>query len=556
MARNEQLGQEILALYEVLSNKRKRWEPFWQLVASFMRGNSHEFTISGTRGQRLDDEIRSSDGSFASQALSSALIGMLWPSGGQSFQIIKADALSDSQEVIEYFQKATQRLQQAIDDPKANSAVAINEYMLDQVDYGTSGLGIFEGTDSHLRFEAWGTSNLFIAEGDGGRVDTAMRHLDWGVNRVVMQYGIKNVSEKMRERFKDSRQKYQSTEIIQSVRPRESYDPTKRDNKNFPFESVIMEKDTKHIIRERGFFEMPVPVARQMKHNNEEYGRSSGIQALSDIMEQDFLVERFSVGAEKSVDPTLVVLDSGALGGGIIDTSPGAIISFDGAGHQGNNIDPLKPLFTVGDLSVLLNRVDKLEERIARHYFLDKILDLGGSASMTAREVTIRDRIRAEALGSIFTRQIAEMFDPLITRCFNILLRKGALGVPAGSAESQVEGALVIPDEITEAMAAGEDIYKIKYFTPAARMMKIQKSDALEGLTIYTQQVAQAAPEVLDLVDADKAVKLAAETAGLNELLRGDDEVDAIRAQRAEAAKQQQQAAMMMQAAQAAGAEA
>ena len=240
----------------------------------------------------------------------------------------------------------------------------------------------------------------------------------------------------------------------------------------------------------------------------------------------------------------MIVLDDGRFGGGIIDASAGAINVFDVSGRQNNNIDPIKPLFTVGELRTTLERMQQLKDAIAQHFFLDQLLDFNNQTQMTATETIQRANIRAASMGSIFNRQVAELFDPLISRVFNLLLNKNMLGVINGSAEqrmmeAQGQEVLIIPDEIAQKMAAGEDVFKIKYFTPAQRALQAQRAEALGQLTLYIQGLMQTDPTAGDLLDVDKAVRLAGEIGGLGDVLRSDEDVQGMRQERNQQIQQQ-----------------
>lgn len=550
---DDKKSQLIMDLFTELRTRRAVWDDHWQIIGDFVHGTKQEFTEENTPGERLNEERHTSVAVFASRQLASSLIGMLWPNGAQSMKLIPSRNVTENQENKEYFDRVTEIIIQAMDDPLAGLTVSLDEYMLDQVSFGTSGIGVFEGTDSLLHFEAWGTQQLYIAEGNEGRVDTEFRKFVWPLHRVVATFGVENLSDKLQQMNESPKNVGEKVEIIHAImrRAAEDRDITKEGNLNMPYMSVYMERDSKHIIRESGFQENPVKVTRFRKLPDEQYGRSPGMDGLSDVLELDYLTERFTVNVDKTGDPPLIMLDDGRFGGGIIDSSAGAINIIDVSGRQNNNIDPIRPLFTVGELSTTLERMNQLRDAIAQHFFLDQLLDFNNQTQMTASEALLRDRIRAAALGSIFNRQVAEMFDPLISRVFNLLLDKGQLGVINGSPEQQAAEALgqdilIIPDDIAQRMARGEDVFNIKYFTPAARMLQLQRAEALNQLTLYTQGLMQTDPTAGDAFDSDKAVRLAAEIGGLGDILRSDQEVDAIRQQRAEA-QQAQAAAQQIQ---------
>ena len=527
-------ARAIIELFNELKTRRAVWNDHWQIIGDFVHGTKQEFTEENTPGERLNEERHTSTAVFASRQLASALIGMLWPNGAQSMKLMPSRNITDNAENKNYFDQVTEIMTQAMDDPSAGLTVSLDEYMLDQVTFGTSGIGVFQGRDSFLHFEPWGTQQLYISEGNEGRVDTEFKRFTWPLHRVVSTFGLQNLSERLQKLSDDNKNVGEKVELIHAIMRRDFRDPTRMDNRNMPYMSVFLEKETKHIIRESGFQENPVKVTRFRKLPDEQYGRSPGMDGLSDILELDYLTERFTVNVDKTGDPPLIMLDDGRFGGGIIDSSAGAINIIDISGRQSNNIDPIKPLFTVGELSTSLERMTQLRDSIAQHFFLDQLLDFNNQTQMTASEALLRDRIRAASLGSIFNRQIAELFDPLISRTFNFLLSKNVLGVINGSPEQRMAEAegrevLIIPDEIAQRMVDGVDVFKIKYFTPAARMLQLQRAEALNQLTGFVQALQQTDPTAGDLIDNDKSVKMAAEIAGLNEILRSDEEVQEMR---------------------------
>jgi type I site-specific restriction-modification system R (restriction) subunit len=101
------------------------------------------------------------------------------------------------------------------------------------------------------------------------------------------------------------------------------------------------------------------------------------------------------------------------------------------------------------------------------------------------------------------------------------------------------EPILVIPPEIATAMLRGEQVYDIRYLTPAARMMKAQLASGILTTWKFMNDVAASQPEVYDNIDEDESVKIIAEVSGgPAEIIRSQDMIVQIRQARA-----QQQAA-------------
>jgi len=190
-----------------------------------------------------------------------------------------------------------------------------------------------------------------------------------------------------------------------------------------------------------------------------------------------------------------------------------------------------------------------LIESITQAFFLDRLLDLNNQTQMTAFETSVRNRMRGEALGAMFMRQIMEVLTPTIERTFNILWRRGQLGhIQEGPGSrlrakwAEILGGtneIVVPDAVIKAAAAGLDIYEIEYISPAKRFMMSEKLQGLFTASDAIVALSQAIPGMTDNLDSDRMAELVFKLTGAPaEGLRTRDEVRDLRA----GAAQQQRA--------------
>jgi hypothetical protein len=151
------------------------------------------------------------------------------------------------------------------------------------------------------------------------------------------------------------------------------------------------------------------------------------------------------------------------------------------------------------------------------------------AGKMTATEAQIRQEEKMQMLGPVIERLEHELLNPLITRTFNIMNRRGMFPPP--------------PDEL-----AGQQI-KIEYVSMLAIAQKSSGLSELANLLSVAGSLAQMNPEVTDKLDADEIMDQYVRLSNIpSAMIRSDGEVAAIR----EARARQQQAAqemMMMQAA-------
>ena len=533
--------------FDKLRNERKTWDVQFQVLGEYISMVKQNFEGQPANGEFLQDDIFDSTGPYAAINSASALSGMLWQgSAKQSIYIDAPDDLENTTELANYYQYITNKICNAFDDPKANFSLAWEEYMLDQVIFGTSGIGVEKGDKSLLSFQPYGVRELYIDEGKGGAVTDEFLFFDWTVQRTIDEYGKENVSEKVLRKYEQGKL-LDKVKILICLVPRRNYRATKG-KFAMPIMSLHMEYDNQcHLLREGGYSELPIKVARYRKLAYERYGRSNGMFALPDIKEANILREAVIVATEKNLDPPLGMLDDGQLGGGVIDTSAGSVSVFNSSAQMGNR-NPIFPIYTVGSLNDALARLEKLEETIAQHFYIDRLLDFNNDTQMTFGEAQIRAGLRNASLASIFSRQISECLSPVIDRAVNILFQMGELGVIEGSDQheerlSEGKEFELMPDILVQRLAANQEIYKIGYRTQASNASRSEEYIAILDVLSFGIQAMQIDPSVRHRINLHEGVKQISDIRGLPVgVIKEDDEVEA--AIKAEAEAQQGQIAL------------
>lgn len=552
--------QNVLNRGKELKGIKNPWLDIFQLLGEFIHMRRQDFTSVREPGAFLTREIFDSSAPKAAKTAASSLLSMLWPQSVKRFRFKPPKDLPETSEIKEYYERITARVIEVMDNPKAGLPMALDEYMLDQVCFGTSAIEVMPDKKTKVVYRAWGVKNISIAEGRDGFVDTIYIEVKFPVHVIVKTYGIDKVSAKVKGLF-DARKFDEEFPILIAIEPRitDDFATSGKGNTGMPFQSVHIEVETKHLLRESGFNDTPLKTGRFWKILGEVYGRSPGMDALPSALEANAIWEAVTVAIEKSLDPPLGVLDDGKLGGSEIDTSAGAINVFNISGRAGEK-NPIFPIFTVGEIKQSVNLLEQLSQDIADHFFIDRLLDFNNETRMTLGEANIRNRLRNSTLGSIFTRQIAEVFSPTIERTFDILFEQGELGVIAGSPEEIVqrefEGRepIIIPKEVAELMVQGRDVYGIEYFTPALRIMQAEEAEGILRTWETAGLIAKSGvTDVLDNLNADESIRRTSDIAGApSEILRSKKDVEIIRDERDKQLQQQQQMEMMRMASEAA----
>lgn len=537
--------QDKLDRLKQLKARKEPWLPFFQILGEFIHLRKQNFTSTQIPGDFLFRDVFDSMGPKSAKTSASALLGMLWPTNAKKIQLTKPKQLSDTSEHKKYYDDITEVIHKVLDDPKGRLSNALAEYMLDEVVFGTSGVEPFPDDELGVRYRAWGIKELHIAEGRAGEVDTIYLLLRFTVQRMVSEYGLDKVSRRVRELYNNSKFN-EEIDLLIAIEPRIQRTGT-QSNQDLAFESTHIEIESRHILRESGFDELPIKVGRFVKLLGEEYARSPGMDASPDILESNAIWESVTIAIEKNLDPPLGVLDDGRLGAGEIDTSAGAINVFNVAGRAGER-NPVFQLNTVGEIKQTVNLLERLAQNIADHFFIDRLLDFNNQVQMTLGEAQLRNKLRHNTLGTILTNQITDVFNPVIERTFNILLAKGELGVVRGSVEHTMaifegKNPIIIPQQVAELMARGDDAFGIEYFTPAMRIIQAEEAEGILRSWEFAILLASVKGDAPDALDSDVSIKRFTELAGAPSTIRRSQQmIDVIREERD---KQQQAAAQM-----------
>lgn len=552
--------QRIIERHKLLEREKQPYLSVFEMIGKFIRLRKTHFNSETNVAEFLTAEnVYDATAPNALFTMSAALMGNMWPNGAKSFRLTKPDSLPDSSTIRDYYDKISQRVANAMDHPKARLSVALDEYINDLGAFGTCGIAVFENDDKDnpVSYKVWDVKTMVLDEDPNGIVDTIYNKFKYSVRQTVETYGLKKVSERVRKLYSDGKYDDKVT-ILHAIIPRPKSETRKggKTAKGLPFASYHIDLDAKHLMKESGYKYLPVIVGRFYKVPGEKYGRSPAMQALPDIIEINAIRESVLLATEKALQPPLVVLDDGSMGAGEIDTSPNGVTVLNVSGRMGGQ-DPIKPLYTVGELQAAQNQIEQLINNITQAFFIDRLLDLNNDTRMTLGEAQIRNRIRGDSLTSIFDRQEIEEFTPLIDTTVKILLDKKLLGVAEGSVDQyammiqqMIEGKVVeesssitIPPEVQQLIDEGREWYKIQYISPAKRMQQAEELQGIYTVMEITNGIAQVDPSVLDFIKADVLLKRAASLGGgPSEIIQDEDTVSEIREQRAA-----QQAEMMKQ---------
>jgi len=526
---NEQdrkLYDEITSKYKQLAELRKPWESTWKDIARFVNPKRVEWDAEpGTQEARRATEVYSSTAISALDLMCNGLIGYL-VSRTTPWIRLKAEntQLMQYSEVRQYFQDVEEQLYSEFN--RSNFYDIMSELFHDAGSTGTACAHIDEDVGrERVNFTARHPKEIYLADDRYGVVDTVYRRYTMTVKQIIEEFAGKNGDgggNMLDEAWIDENKErpFKKFSVIHAVYPREKRNQSKDDNRNKKYASVYILEGQQRVLRNSGIDELCDIVWRWDKNTDEVYGRSPAWAALADIMRDNRIAKDLMRLGEYTVNPAVQY--------------PGRIEYRLSLMPGGKNpyrdpnelIQPIK----LGDYPVGNDRELRLTEAIKDAFFVDFFLGLQEiSKTMTVPEVMERQSEKATVLSAAVGRINSELLDPMITKTFEVATDAGRMPIP--------------PDVLLEYGAR----VKIEYIGPLAQVL--QRTFATQGIKRSLENVLpymQFFPDMLDTINSDELVKQMMIAGGMPEkIIRGDDEVAAIRQQRAmQAQAMQQQQAM------------
>ena len=509
--------EQITALveeFEYNEGLKSNFMQLWQDISDYVMPRKAFFTQTGSNPQRqVNTNLYDGTAIWANEQLASGLHSYLTPSTERWLRWQPKDLnLGEEIEVKEWLEHATDRFFQVISSEKTNFTPQIHEMWLDSGAFGTSPMMVEESFDYNappLYFCTYHLSQCVIQESKFGRVDYFGRRFSISPRLAKQYYGDHpKIMEALNSKSR------QDMEFVQIIKPRDEFDPTKRDSRNMPYESVHILMKTKEVVRTGGYREFPLAIPRFSKITGEVYGRSPAMTCLPDIKMVNAMAKTILKAGQKAVDPPMMLPDEGFLLP--IKMSPG------GMNFYNNSLDENQRIQTLdikANIPLGLDLLDSRREHILRTFYLDW-MQMNEGTEMTATEVMQRTEDRMRMMAPATGRLTAEGLVPLCERIFGILYRRGIIR-PA-------------PDILRE---RGGDIYP-EFISPVAKVQKRTQAMGLARVIEIITPLMNVKPDLADKFASDGIVDDLADMFDLpSTMVNNRDEVDALRQARADAAK-------------------
>ncbi len=525
----QELLAELRARWKQLDQNRTEWTAHWKDVRDYLMPH-HGFFMN--EGDRANDGTKKLQKIFDTRPLRAMDdLAALLQSGLTSpitlwFQISHPDKrLMENTRVKAWFDQVEQQLYHgfAVSDFYGSSHNLYREL----AGMGTGCLYVEEDPVSgYFIFRDFTVGEYWAGLNSANQVDTVYVLLPMTPRQMEQKFGWNRLSDKAKQAWE--KDPYGTRKVWMVVCPRKDFVPGRLDAKGKPWACFYYEDeaDAKDgFLAEMGYLEFPFMFPRWDRITNADtYGRGPGMKALPDVKSVYQISRSMLMGLHKMVDPPMV---SPPQYKDRLNLLPGGM-NYAGGGLPGDDV--IKPILQINfrldeAQAMQTNKIDAINDVFFRNLFIYLLQ----TTNRTATEIEARTKEQFLLIGPIINRLQAEFIQPLLDRCFAILLRTGKIPLP--------------PIEVQ-----GTEL-KWEYVSLLSQAQKLVNVQGIEHLAMFVGNLAQVFPEAVDMINQPAMVSVMAESLGVEgRVIRTGEELEQITQARQKAQQQQMEMAQQQSA--------
>ena len=469
------LVERALGQLGLLKQQRWAFEQQWNQVVERVLPRHPGFD----RGKHIPGTVRTSKIYDATAALAlrhfaAAMDSMVTPRTQIWHKLTTEDpAIRENPRVKAYLEEVTKSLFAMRYRWKAGFAPQIGESYLSMGAFGSGGMMIEDVIERRgARYKFIPMQRLYFAESDEGIVDKAYMCWEMTVRQAAQKFGRNNLPQNLRNLLE--REPEKCFNFLHVVQPRGDRDPSKVDGLNMPYESLWIVLEGSEIVQKGGFRTFPVAVGRFYAGDDSQYGAGPAMDVLPDINMVNEMERTNIKGAQKAVDPPLLLPEDGALEG--FDLRSGSL-NWGGLNDRGEAL--VKTLDSGQRIDIGIDYTNQKREVINLAFYVTLFQILTDAPQMTATEVLQRAQEKGVLLAPTMGRVQSEMLGPTIERELDIAFHAGLLPeMPEELIESGGSVMIEFDSPLNRAMRAEEGTAVLRWSEASAPFLQIDPSAA------------------------------------------------------------------------------
>lgn len=512
---------------KAMEQERQSFMPTYRTLTDLFipfRGR-YELGESEDKGRRRDRHLLNNSPLMARRILAAGIMSGATSPSQRWFRLTTGDHQVDRQhDVASWLFESADVLYRSFSG--SNFYTQLQSFYNEISVFGTAVMGLFDDDKDLISFQTQTVGQYALGAGTHGNVDSYALRQSRQVVSIVKEFGKDNIPAKVK-RMWDNGQLTERVEFLRLVEPNDERDTKSVFSFNKPYRSIAWVAGTRpdeEPLSVSGFDEFPFLATRWDVAPGDIYGTSSpGMVAIGDAQGLQLAEKDLLVAMDQIANPATVASEELRRIVGDRGPQPGRTYFAADPDKGIRSIYQTQP-----NITGMADNVRRYEERISDAFFKDLFLLLAGSQDQgkTATEVIALQEEKLLQLGPVIQRIHHELLNPLISRAFNILQRKGALPPP--------------PD-----ILVGRDV-NVEYLSVLAQAQKLTSVKGLERLSTFSMQLAGLDPQAGMSLDISEIIGKYAEAVGVDpDVLKSREEVQAqIKAMRqAQAGQQALQAA-------------
>lgn len=519
------LHTHVTERMEELKRIRQSWESEWRDIAKFQAPQRGEFFRSpnqGNRGTQKTQAILDNECAFAIRTLKAGLMGGLTSPARPWFRLTVSDPkIAQLTPVRAWLDQVAEGMMMIFADSNIYQTLLLMYAELGT--FGTSAAILEEDFDDVIRAYPLTIGEYWLAINHRGVVDTLYRRFMWSARQCVQRWGKEAVGRTIAEKANKSGRDG-DVAICQAIEPNADYEPGKLGARGKKFRSVYWAEagDPGHLIAERGYENWPGLTPRWETVSNDPWGTGPGHQAQPDVRSLQVLAKRRHNAVDKHVNPPMAF--PAELAGKPSGVVPGHINYF--AGNLTEKVG--RPLYQTNPSSFAPLQALIMDTRniLNRTYYADLFLMITQMEGVQPRnqiEIIARKEEKLMMLGPVLDSLRSELLKPLVDWTYDLMVKHRLFGAHA-------------PPEEADGYPLDVELISV-----LAQAQKAARVGSIERVAGFVGSLAGANPAVLDKLDMDESVDVYADAVGAPVgVVRGDDEVKKIRAERAKSQQAQQ----------------
>lgn len=511
------------------------WLPKYKDLRDNISPNDAQFEGENQNdGKRRDYRINNPKPIVSSQRLAAGMASGLSSKSRPWFELQAPEGVQNTFRVRRWVYTVQEAIRSVL--AKSNLYNILPQVYHSEGVYGTAAMAALPDRNDVVRFYHYPCGTYSLANNDKGQVDTFSRCYSMTPRQMAQRFGLNNLSPQTKQAAERGDNIWIPVEHM--LEPNPDFDMRRVDNLSMPWKSTYWESsldgEGQGILRASGFKTFPVMAPRWTVNGVNIYGTGPGDIALGKCRELQLLERDKMRLVQHMAQPNRTAPISLRASGGA-NMVPGGItwVPDNLAGTT------MKPTYVpeAGAIPNIRAEIEACEQDISEIFFEDLFLMITQTdGQMTAYEIARRQEEKMAMLGPVVERNDDELLDPLIDQVFSILYEQSEprwMGLLPG------EPLIPPPPQELEGIAL-----RVEYISVLAQAQKAVSTGSIERAAQFTGMLMQTGfQDAADKFNSDAAQDAYYSSIGAPPtILRGDDEVAAIREARAQQIAQQQAA--------------